>query len=68
MMLRNQNNRCTICGKYFTSRLRPRMDHNHETNEIRDLLCNCCNLLIGCAYENIEILEGAIRYLKRFQQ
>jgi hypothetical protein len=42
-----QNGRCAICGKH-QSELKRRLDvdHDHHTDEVRGLLCNCCNKII----------------------
>ena len=61
---------CGICRKASTNRWRgvPRslsVDHSHSTGAVRGLLCECCNLMLGYANDNIEVLEAAIRYLKR---
>ena len=44
------------------------VDHNHQTKQIRALLCKKCNLLLGYCGENIKILLAAICYLKRFSK
>ena len=64
-LLLKQHNCCAICGKPFIET--PRIDHNHETDENRGLLCNYCNTLIGMCFESIEILGNAIQYLKGYQ-
>lgn len=51
-----QKGRCVICGKH-QSELKKALavDHNHKTGEVRSLLCNRCNLLVGqleCQSEN----------------
>ena len=66
-----QNNCCAICNKpehrlLKTGDIKPlSVDHNHITGEVRDLLCNDCNSLLGFAKENVEILQNAINYLTR---
>ena len=37
----------------------------HTTDEIRGLLCNKCNLMIGHARDSVDILLAAIEYLQR---
>lgn len=39
------------------------IDHDHKTGKVRGLLCMRCNLLIGYAKDDIEILSSAIDYL-----
>jgi hypothetical protein len=59
-----QNNRCAMCFEIFVKT--PCIDHDHETEEIRGLLCRFCNLVLGNAHDSIEVLQGAIKYLKEF--
>lgn len=39
------------------------VDHNHDTNEIRGLLCSSCNTGIGLLGDSTETLKKAIKYL-----
>ena len=55
-----QNGKCAICGKIFTKPSDACVDHNHETDEVRGLLCNKCNVGIGFFKENIVLLKNAI--------
>ena len=64
-----QNGTCAICGKVETMAnqfgLCPlSVDHNHSTGKVRGLLCSRCNLILGNAKDDIEVLENAIKYLK----
>lgn len=43
------------------------VDHDHETGEIRGLLCHGCNSVLGFSKENIQTLENTIKYLKEHQ-
>lgn len=66
-MLTDQKGCCAICGKHQTEAKKVfSVDHNHETKELRGLLCMNCNLLLGHAKENTETLQSAIDYLRRF--
>lgn len=57
---------CAICGVHQSELNRPLcVDHNHETNIVRGLLCKKCNLVLGFAYDNISILEKSITYLSK---
>jgi hypothetical protein len=60
-----QKGRCYICNKPFfgDDKVRMVIDHNHETNKVRSLLCHNCNIGLGCFKENINTLKEAIKYL-----
>ena len=71
--LENQNNCCAICKKEFQDEIKGdkivkgfRVDHNHTTGQVRHLLCQKCNALLGMSNENISILESTIEYIKEF--
>lgn len=57
-----QKNRCAVCE---TSNPGPHWhtDHKHDTGEVRGILCHNCNLAIGHARENPDILRKLIDYL-----
>lgn len=67
-MQRRQGNACAICG---TAEPRGRggfhVDHCHETNEVRALLCTMCNMMIGMASDKPEVLRRAADYLEHHQ-
>lgn len=73
-LLLNQENKCSICGNLFDfdskkgSRTYPHIDHNHETGEIRGVLCGNCNIGIGNFKEDEGFLLNAIFYLKNYPQ
>lgn len=54
-----QDGRCYICD----SKARLCVDHNHDTGEVRKLLCDRCNTQLGII-ENAEFLEKALAYLE----
>jgi hypothetical protein len=62
-----QGNSCAICGtaEPLTPTGRLHIDHDHETGEVRGLLCMGCNTGIGHLKDNIEVLKSAITYLER---
>lgn len=58
-MLQAQDGKCAICrepGKLV-------VDHHHETDVVRALLCSPCNTAIGLFKEDTERMQAAIRYL-----
>jgi hypothetical protein len=64
--LKAQDNKCVICRSEFTKENPPCVDHNHQTDEVRGLLCGRCNFLLGNARESIEILQKAMDYLVKY--
>ncbi len=58
------DNRCAICGKTEQENKRAlSIDHDHNTEEIRGLLCNNCNIGIGNLQDNPQLLLNAYIYL-----
>ena len=65
-LLVEQNNACAICGIEATELKRElSVDHNHETNKIRGLLCHHCNIGLGNFKDSTTLLSVAIEYLER---
>jgi len=66
--LKEQDNRCAICGCYPDSISRKRLDvdHCHTTGVARGILCNRCNTGIGQLKDSEQILVNAISYLRRY--
>ncbi len=63
-MLEKQFGKCKICKTEVPGGPgRFHIDHDHSTGKIRGLLCSNCNLFLGNAKDNIEILASAIQYL-----
>jgi len=67
LMIKNQNNRCIICGNPFTTPKHTHIDHDHKTGSVRGVLCSNCNTGIGFFRENIDIMISAIKYLDLHQ-
>lgn len=70
-MLKDQNGVCAVCkqpeqtSRYGTL-FKLSVDHSHETQKLRGLLCNTCNRFLGLAGDSIETLQAAILYLKQY--
>jgi hypothetical protein len=60
-LLAAQNHQCAICSGSFDPW--PSIDHDHNTGEIRGLLCLKCNTMLGGARDSAAILRAALRYL-----
>ena len=61
-LLKQQNYQCLICKKIIDES--GAVDHNHETGEIRGILCINCNTGLGNFQDNFELLQRAVSYLK----
>jgi len=78
-MVESQGGLCLICGLPETRVTRPKaktpsgysprlaVDHDHNTGEIRGLLCHKCNVGLGNFQDNPELLLKAYNYLKGFK-
>lgn len=64
-MLKEQGYVCKLCGQPNQHGKRLAVDHDHETGQIRGLLCNHCNITLG-RQEPVWFLK-AINYLWRSQ-
>lgn len=65
-ILEKQDNKCALCNKPFgdfSSRIL-HIDHDHETNKVRGLLCMPCNVGLGMLGDNEEGLSKALKYVK----
>lgn len=61
-----QRNSCAICGYKFGQKIGDmKVDHNHETGDVRGLLCDHCNRGLGFFRDNQDNLKNAISYLAR---
>lgn len=54
-----QDGECAICHANEATHV----DHNHETGEVRELLCHGCNAAIGLLLEDPQRLVSATLYL-----
>jgi hypothetical protein len=62
-MLAEQDGLCEICRVSFPET--PRLDHDHITMVIRDLLCDLCNRGLGHFLDSPELLRAAADYIER---
>lgn len=67
-MFLSQEGRCAICSKVFNKRKDVHVDHNHNTGEVRGLLCSSCNRGIGYLRDDSSILLKAASYLNKFNK
>lgn len=70
-LLKGQEGKCGICRKDVSfvrgngAKVLAYMDHNHESNTNRGILCPRCNSLLR-GIEDIEWRESAIAYLNKW--
>ena len=64
-MLDIQGGLCAICTIPMTPGKATHIDHDHETGQVRALLCEHCNRGLGEFYEEPWKLEAAINYLQK---
>jgi len=68
-MLEAQGGVCAICGKTPEANgRRLSVDHDHEINKNRGLLCRRCNLGLGNFEDDLELLVIAISYLSMWKE
>jgi Recombination endonuclease VII len=58
-----QLGRCAICRMPLTEAKRICVDHDHRTGLVRGLLCDVCNLGVGCFRDDPDRCLLAARYL-----
>jgi len=71
-MLKKQNGQCAICLHEIsmdvkrTDESRAFVDHNHQSGQLRKLLCRHCNSAIGNFKEDLSVMNNAVNYLYSF--
>lgn len=66
-LIEDQGGKCAICFKLFNYnnwKTSPCIDHDHETNRYRGMLCNGCNVALGFIQDNAETCLSMAEYLK----
>ena len=65
-LLEEQLNRCACCGSSDPKRKAGFViDHDHQTGQVRGLLCHSCNIGIGQLGDSISGLTQALNYLRK---
>lgn len=57
-----QNSSCALCLKPEPDHFKLHVDHCHDTNKVRGLLCGKCNQGIGLLNHNVELIRKAAIY------
>lgn len=68
IILTRQRGVCAICGSPNRYKKNKKIsmlvvDHCHETDKVRGLLCDACNLAIGLLKDDARLMRRAIKYL-----
>jgi len=70
-LVKKQDGRCAICGNLPQGRCKGdrelHVDHDHQSNKIRGLLCMDCNLALGGFHDNAQSLRQAVGYLEFYR-
>ena len=70
-MVSSQGGRCAICrtDDPQSARTKPwNVDHDHDTDKVRGLLCGPCNFGLGAFKDNVDVMAEAIRYVERYRK
>lgn len=64
-LMAKQGGRCALCRAEKCWRWEIlSIDHDHDTGALRGLLCHSCNLMLGYAKDDPDVLERAAAYLR----
>lgn len=61
-LVKNQNSSCKLCNDKINNHFNLHVDHCHDTNKVRGLLCSKCNQGIGLLNHNPELIRKAALY------
>jgi len=64
-LVKTQNSCCKICGDFKENNFSLHIDHCHETNRVRALLCSKCNQGIGLLNHSPDLLRKAAEYCEK---
>ena len=64
-ILKSQGGVCDICKKPNNRKTYMPVDHDHQTGNVRGILCERCNKAIGLLDEIDDNFENAIKYLRK---
>jgi len=74
-MWEEQGGVCKVCGRPEGRVTNPEgkvsslsVDHNHETGEVRGLLCHACNTALGQLNEDPAIIQNLLGYLAYYAE
>jgi Recombination endonuclease VII. len=56
---------CPICLREFTLSIRPVIDHDHVSGEVRGILCSYCNHRLVGRHRDADLLDRMASYLRQ---
>jgi hypothetical protein len=56
-----------LCAVHGCGRTASHIDHCHDTNLVRSLLCRQCNTVLGLVHESVPRLQGLIEYVRFYK-
>ena len=64
-LLKSQGGKCAICGSTGSGSDKDKfvVDHDHETSQVRGLLCWPCNIGLGMFKDKPELINKVVDYL-----
>lgn len=65
ILFKKQKGKCGVCKRNPEEDRKFVMDHDHETKRVRGLVHHHCNLTLGFARDDLVILRGAIKYIRK---
>lgn len=57
---------CAVCKTTTTDKHRWHIDHNHETGDIRGILCSNCNTALGLLHDNAMTVYNLYEYISKY--
>ena len=68
-MLKDQGNRCAICGKHRSKCMsKLAIHHDHKTGRVICLLCAACNVGLGMFHDDLELIEKAATLVRQYRK
>lgn len=64
-LLLKQNQKCAVCSAFFSKAADAKIDHDHSTGRVRELLCHNCNVSLGLLKEDLKIVDALKAYLEK---
>lgn len=59
-----QDKKCVICTRELSTLFKAKVDHNHTTKKVRQLLCTRCNSHLGYIKEDFNVAINLAKYIQ----